>query len=317
MAFILQVVVMLYDILVIGAGCSGLAGAMYAGRLNLKTLVLGEMRGGTITLTHIVENYPGFISLTGMELADKLEAHARAYPNVEIKDEKVVKIAKLSDGTFEVESDGGKYIARAILYATGTEWRKLGAKGEKEFANKGVHYCALCDGSFYKGKTVAVIGGADSAVKDALMLTQFASKVYIIYRGDKIRAEPVNYDTVTKHPKIEIIYNTNVLEIYGEKKVTGVLLDKPFHGSDRLALDAVFVAVGHLPLSQLAASVGVEIDAKGHVKINRNSETSVPGFFAAGDVTDTRFKQAIVGVGEAVSAAYSAYLYLEGKKLTC
>ena len=305
---------MLYDIVVIGSGCAGLSGAMYAGRLGLKTLVLGEMRGGTITLTHIVENYPGFISLTGMELADKLEAHARAYPNVEIKDEKVGKIAKMASGTFEVEGDSGKYSAKSILYATGTEWKKLGAAGEKEFANKGVHYCALCDGAFYKGKTVAVIGGSDSAVKDALMLTQFAGKVYVIYRGDKIRAEPVNYDAVTKHPKIEIIYNTNVLEIYGEKKVAGVLLDKKVNGSDRLALDAVFVAVGHLPLSQIAAQTGVEIDAKGHVKINRNSETSLPGFFAAGDVTDTRFKQAIVGVGEAVSAAYSAYLYLEGKK---
>ena len=305
---------MIYDVLVVGSGVSGLAGGMYAGRLGLKVLIIGELRGGTITLTHIVENYPGFVSLTGMELADKIEAHARAYPNVEIKDGKVSKIARNADGTFSVESDSGKYDARSVLYATGTEWRKLGAKGEKEFANKGVHYCALCDGAFYKGKHVAVIGGADSAVKDALMLTQFASKVYIIYRGDKLRAEPVNYNAVTSHPKIEIIYNTNVLEIYGEKKAAGVLLDKPFNGSDRLVLDAVFVAVGHTPLSQLAKEAGADIDAKGHVKINRNSETSVPGFFAAGDVTDTRFKQAIVGVGEAVSAAYSAYLYLEGKK---
>ena len=305
---------MVYDVLVVGSGVSGLAGGMYAGRLGLNVLILGELRGGTITLTHIVENYPGFISLTGMELADKIEAHARAYPNIEIKDGKVGKISRNADGTFSIESDGGKYDAKSVLYATGTEWKHLGAKGEKEFANKGVHYCALCDGAFYKGKHVAVIGGADSAVKDALMLTQFASKVYIIYRGDKIRAEPVNYNQVTSHPKIEIIYNTNVLEIYGEKKAAGVLLDKPHSGSDRLAVDAVFVAVGHTPLSQLAKGAGVEIDAKGHVKINRNSETSVPGFFAAGDVTDTRFKQAIVGVGEAVSAAYSAYLYIEGKK---
>jgi len=305
---------MIYDIIVVGSGCAGLAGAMYAGRLGMKTLVLGEMRGGTITLTHIVENYPGFISLTGMELADKLEAHARAYSNVEIKDGKVGKISRSADGIFAVESDAGAYSSKAIIYATGTEWRKLGAKGEKEFANKGVHYCALCDGSFYKEKQVAVIGGADSAVKDALMLTQFASKVYIIYRGDKIRAEPVNYNQVTSHPKIEIIYNTNVTEIYGEKKVTGVLLDGPHNGSDKLPVDAVFVAVGHLPLSQLAKEAGAEIDAKGHVKINRNAETNVPGFFAAGDVTDTRFKQAIISAGEAVSAAYSAYLYLESKK---
>ena len=305
---------MIYDVIVVGSGVSGLAGGMYAGRLGLKVLILGEMRGGTITLTHVVENYPGFISLTGMELADKIEAHARAYPNVEIKDGKVAKIARNADGTFSVESDAGKYESSAVLYATGTEWKKLGAKGEKEFANKGVHYCALCDGAFYKAKPVAVIGGSDSAVKDALLLAQQSAKVYVIYRGDKIRAEPINYGALMKNPKIEIICNTNVLEIFGEKKATGVLLDKPHNGSGRLAVDAVFVAIGHTPLSQLAGEAGVDIDAKGHVKISRNSETSVPGFFAAGDVTDTRFKQAIVGVGEAVSAAYSAYLYLEGKK---
>ncbi len=305
---------MAYDVAIIGSGCSGLAGAMYAGRLGMSVLVLGEMRGGTITLTDIVENYPGFISIGGMELAQKLEDHARAQAGVEIKDEKVKKISRNPDGGFEIVSDAGAYSSKAVIYAAGTEWRKLGVKGEAEFASKGVHYCALCDGAFYKGKTVAVIGGADSAAKDALLLANLAAKVYMIYRGDKLRAEPITMGRVTANSKIEIIYNANVLEIYGEKKVVGVKLDKPHQGSDKLALDAVFVAIGHLPLSQLAKEAGVELDAKGHVKISRNSETSVPGFFSAGDVTDTRFKQAIVGVGEAVSAAYSAYLYLEGKK---
>jgi len=306
---------MLYDMIVIGSGVSGLAGAMYAARLGMKVLVVGEMRGGTITTTDVVENYPGFVSITGMELADKLEAHARAYPTNEFKDEKVKKIERSgNDGLFTVTSESGPYSSKTILFATGTEWRKLGVKGEKEFANKGVHYCALCDGAFYKGKTVAVIGGSDSAAKDALALAGLAGKVYMIYRGEKIRPEPVNYERVMKNAKIEVINNTNVLEIKGEKKVTGVVLDKPYKGTAAFPLDAVFVAVGHLPLSALAKEAGVEIDAKGHVKINRNSETNVPGFFAAGDITDTRFKQAIVGVAEAVHAAYSAQMYLEGKK---
>ena len=303
-----------YDMIIVGAGVAGLAGAMYAGRMGMKVLVLGELRGGTITLTHVVENYPGFISLSGIELAEKLEEHAKAYPTVEIKDEKVAKIERKMDGSFAVKSDAGKYEGKTILYATGTEWKKLGAQGEKEFANKGVHYCALCDGAFYKGKKVAVVGGSDTATKDALVLSQWAEKVFIIYRGEKIRPEPVNYERVMKNPKIEIVNNTNIKEIYGEKKVTGVALDRPYKGSDRLALDAVFVAIGHLPLSSLAKGAGVETDAKGYVRISRNSETGVPGFYAAGDVTDTRFKQAIVGVGEAVEAVYSAYLYLEGKK---
>jgi thioredoxin reductase (NADPH) len=304
---------MSYGIIVVGAGCSGLAGAMYAGRLGMKVLVIGELRGGTITLTDIVENYPGFPSIGGMELADKLEAHARAYPNVEFKDGKAKKISKTAEG-FEVQTDNGTFQSRAILYATGTEWRKLGVKGEKEFANKGVHYCALCDGGFYKGKVVAVVGGADSAVKDALVLSNLAEKVYVIYRGSELRAEKPNLDALARKKNVEVIYGTNVLEINGGNKANAVKLDKQHNSSDKLLLSAVFVAVGHLPLSALAKEVGVEVDAKGHVKINRNSETSVPGFFAAGDVTDSRFKQAITGVGEAVSAAYSAYLYLEGKK---
>jgi len=306
---------MIYDMIIVGSGCAGLAGAMYAGRMGMKVLVLGEMRGGVITTTNIVENYPGFVSLTGLELAQKLEEHAKAYPTVEIKDELVKGIGRNSkDGSFTVTSDGGSYSSKTIIFATGTAYKKLGVPGEKEYANRGVHYCALCDGAFYKGKTVAVIGGSDTAAKDALVLTQWAGKAYMIYRGEKIRPEPPNYVRVMENRKIEIIYNTNVLEIKGEKKVTGAVLDKPHKGSTSLPLDAVFVAIGHTALSKLASDAGVAVNEKGEVKINRNSETNVPGFYAAGDVTDTRFKQAIVGVGEAVEAVYSAYLFLEGKK---
>ncbi len=301
-----------YDMLIIGSGCSGLAGAMYAGRLGMKVLVLGALRGGTITTTDIVENYPGFKSISGIDLAQKLEEHAKDYKTVEIKDEKVVKIEK-QDNKFKVKSEAGEYEAKTVLYATGTEWKKLGVPGEEEFANKGVHYCALCDGAFYKEKAVAVIGGSDSAAKDALVLTQWAKKVYIVYRKGKIRAEPINYKRVMENKKIEIINNTNVKEIKGEKKATGVVLDKDYNGSTSLPLDAVFVAIGHVPASLLAKQAGAEVNEKGYLKINRDSETNVPGFYAAGDVTDTRFKQAIIGVGEAVEAVYSAYLYL-GKK---
>ncbi|MEM4555123.1 MAG: FAD-dependent oxidoreductase [Candidatus Anstonellaceae archaeon] len=299
----------MYDMIIIGTGVAGLAGAMYAGRMNMKVLAVGEMRGGTITTTNIVENYPGFVSIGGFELAEKLENHAKQYPSVEIKDEKVLSISKHSD-VFEVKTDGGTYQSRTILYAAGTVWRKLGVPGEEKFANKGVHYCALCDAAFYKDKIAAVIGGGDSAAKDALVLAEWAKKVYIIYRGEKIRPEPVNYERVMANKKIEIIYKTNVVEIKGEEKVKAVRLDSPYNGSLELAIDAVFIAIGHIPNSDLAKSLGVELDQKGYVKINRNSETNVPGFYAAGDVTDTRFKQAIIGVAEAVQAVYSAYLYL-------
>jgi len=266
---------MAYDMIVLGAGVSGLAGAMYAGRMGMKVLVLGELRGGTITTTNVVENYPGFASISGFDLAMRIEEHAKAYPGVEIKDEKVQKISR-KIGSFEVKSDAGSYETQTILYATGTEWKKLGAPGEKEFANKGVHYCALCDGAFYKKKTAAVIGGSDSAAKDALVLTEWADKVYMIYSGSKIRPEPVNYGRVMGNQKIEIIYGTNVLEFFGEKKLSGVKLDKPYNGSERLALDAAFVAIGHQPLSEIAKEAGVETNERGYVKINRNSETNVP-----------------------------------------
>jgi len=271
------------------------------------------MRGGLITTTDIVENYPGFISISGIDLAKRLEEHALFYKTVQIKDERAEKISK-EGNIFKVKTDAAEYKSKTILYATGTEVRKLEAKGEETYRNKGVHYCALCDGAFYKDKVVAVIGGSDSAAKEALLLTQWAKKVFIIYRGNKIRAEPINYEKVMSNKKIEIIYNTNVIELLGDKKLKAVKLDNPYKNSEILELDGIFVAIGHVPLSKLAAEIGVQTDEKGYVKINRNSETNIPGVFAAGDVTDTRFKQAIVGVGEAVEAVYSAYLYLQNFK---
>jgi thioredoxin reductase (NADPH) len=209
-------------------------------------------------------------------------------------------------------------MGRTVVFATGTEWKKLNVPGEKEYANRGVHYCALCDGAFYRGKTVAIIGGGDSAAKDALVMTQWASKVYIICRGENIRPEPVNYDRVVANGKIEIINKANVKEIRGEKFVTHVVLDRPYNGSDELRLDAVFIAVGHVALSQLATGLGVKVDSKGEIVIDRDSRTNIEGVYAAGDVADSRFKQAITGVAEGVQAAYSAYEYINrNRNVSC
>ncbi len=177
-----------------------------------------------------------------------------------------------------------------------------------------MHYCALCDGAIYKEKIVAVIGGSDSAAKDALVMTQWAKKVYMIYRRDKIRPEPVNYDRVMANKKIEIIYRTNVKEIKGDKFVNKVILDNPYNGSTEFPLDAVFVAIGHIALSELAVKLGVKVDEKGEIMIDRDAKTNIPGVYAAGDVTNIRFKQAITGVADGVQAAYSAYEYINEKK---
>lgn len=303
----------MYDIAIIGGGVSGFAAAMYAGRFELKTVLFAEARGGAIITTEDVANYPGFNKITGYELAQKIEEHALEY-KPEVRDEKVEKLVREKDGTFTLTGTSTTAQAKTVLLATGTEWKKLGAPGEKEFANKGVHYCALCDGAFYKGKVIGVVGGSDSATKEALLLANFGSKVYVFVRKDKLRAEPINLKRALSNPKIEIVTGTQVKEIFGEGKVKGVKLSKPHNGKEELALDALFVEIGHVALSDLAKQAGVALDEAGEVKIDRRCATNVPGFYAAGDVADTEFKQAITGVAEGVTAVYSAYKYLEGKK---
>ncbi len=307
-----------YDFLIIGAGVAGLAAAMYGARLGLKTLCLGatnssEMAiGGVITTTNIVENYPGFIRLTGSELSEAIEKHARSYDFVTIKEERVENVKK-DKKEFEVKTDKNEYSAKTVLFATGTKWKKLPeeVKGGREFENKGVNYCALCDAPLYRNKTVCVIGGSDSAAKDALVLAEHAKKVYIIYRKDKIRAEPINLKRVEANPKIEIINNTNVLEVKGKQLVESVMLDREFNGSKELSLNGVFVAIGHIVLSDLAKALGVDLNGKGEIVMDhKTSETNIDGVFAAGDVADKPFKQAITGVAEGCTAAYSAFEYI-------
>ena len=309
-----------YDFLTLGGGGTSLAAAMYGARLGLKTLVLGTTHGielpvgGVISTTNIVENYPGFIKLTGPELAKKLEDHARSYDLVTIKEEKATDIKK-SKNSFVVKTNKGKYQTKTILFATGTKWRSLKVPGSKEFLNKGVHYCALCDGPLYKNKITAVIGGSDSSAKDALLLSEYSKKVYIIYRGKEIHPEPINLERVKKNKKIEIINNTNVKEIKGNKLVTQIILDKPYKNSKELKLNGVFVAIGGIILSDLAKKLKVKLNKEGEIKIHHmTSETNVPGIYAAGDVTDKKFKQLITGVADGCTAAYSAYEYLLGQK---
>jgi len=306
-----------YDFLILGGGGTGLAAAMYAARLGMKNLVLGTTYGtelpvgGVITTTHIVENYPGFIKLSGPELGKKLEEHTRSYDLVTIKEEKAEQVKKKKKG-FVVKTKKATYEAKTILFATGTQWRKLKVPGSDEFENKGVSYCALCDGPLFKNKVLVVVGGSDSAAKDALLLTEHAKKVYIIYRGEEIHPEPINMERVKKNKKLEVINKTNVNEIKGDKTVTSVILDKPYKGKKELKVEGVFVAIGHIALSELAKKIGVHTDKAGEIKIDHmTSETNVKGVYAAGDVTDKQFKQLITGVADGCTAAYSAYEYIK------
>ncbi len=297
-----------YDAIIIGTGVVGWATAMYAARLGLKTQIVGEQPGGTIVWTDLVENYPGFKRISGLELVEAVREHALEYNPIEVN-ARVERIEK-KDKLFYLYGEGYEGIARTVILATGTKHRKLDAKNIELFENKGVHYCALCDGAFYKGKEVAVVGGSDSAVKDVIVLAGLCKRVYIIARGENLRGEAPNLRKLEGLKNVVKILKNNVVEVRGNERLQEVVLAMPFEGKSVLKIDALFVAIGGIPRSEVAKGLGVELNEKGEIKINRNSETNIEGVFAAGDVTDTRFKQAITGVGEGVTAAYSAFKYI-------
>jgi thioredoxin reductase (NADPH) len=310
-----------FDFLIIGAGGTGLASAMYAARLGLKTLVLGASHGselpigGVITTTDSVENFPGFRKISGIELTKKIEEQAGSYKLVTIKEEKALKIDRRKN-CFFVKTNKNIYSAKAILFATGTKWKKLEIPGSEKFERRGVYYCALCDGPLFRNKIIAVVGSGDSAVRESLMLSGYAQKVYLIVRGEKVHPEPVNLEKLRKNKKIEVITGTNIAEIKGSGIVKSIILDKAYKGKKEIKLGGIFIAIGHVPISELAKSAGIRLNEKGEIKINRETaETNIRGIFAAGDVTDKRFKQLITGVADGCIAAYYAYEYVTKEKV--
>ena len=295
----------IYDLIVLGGGPTAIACAIYAARFALDVLIIGKIFGGLIATTHLVENYPGITSTSGQGLIDMFRDHMNSLNIPYISDE--IRSIEKKDKYFILHSFFQQFKAYTVCIATGSERKKLGIPGEDEFAGRGVSYCATCDGPFYQDKVVCVIGGSDSSAKEALFLAQNVKKVYMIYRGEDIRAEPINKKRVMENKKIEIIYKTNVVEIKGDKKVRSVIFDN----GKELELDGVFIEIGSNPNSELAKKMGVNTNKKGEIIITRKSETNIPGIYAAGDVADAPFKQAITGVAEGVIAAYSAFDFLK------
>ncbi len=294
-----------YDLIVLGGGPTAIGCAIYAARFALNVLIVGKTFGGLIATTHLVENYPGIASTSGQGLMDMFKEHMNSLSIPYISDE--IRSIEKADDHFILHSFFQKFKAYTVCIATGSERKKLGIPGEEEFAGRGVSYCATCDGPFYKDKVVIVIGGSDSAAKEALFLSQNVKKVYIVYRGEEIRAEPINKKRVYENEKIEIIYKTNIVEIKGDTSVKSVIFDN----GKEFDIDGVFIEVGSIPNSDLAKRISVKTDEKDEIVINRKSETNIPGIFAAGDVADAPFKQAITGVAEGVIAAYSAFDYVK------
>jgi thioredoxin reductase (NADPH) len=302
----------IYPLIIIGAGPAGLAASIYASRFGIKHAVLGSLLGGLISETHLIDNYPGIEEASGFEFSQKLGHHAQKY-GVEIMPAKVENIKKVN-GEFELEIEGGdNFRSQTILLATGTKRRKLNIPGEEEFRGKGVSYCATCDGFFYKNKTVAVIGGSDSAAGAAVYLSGICEKVFLIYRKEKLRAEKYWIDLIEKNPKIEVIYSTNVSEIIGAEKLQKVKLDKSYNSSTFINLDGLFIEAGSEPNLDFAEDLSLETDEGGYVKIKADAATSVAGVWAAGDITDgsDKFRQVITACAEGAIAARSISNYLK------
>jgi len=302
---------MIYDLIIIGQGPAGLSAAIYGARYNLKTLVLGSVLAGNMGEAWKVENYPGFEKISGLELADKMKKQAEKL-GAEIKNEEIVKIKKEKG---KRKNDNQKFIiitrnnktyqSRSLILASGTQHRKLNVKGEEKFHGKGVAYCATCDGAFFKNKKAAVVGGGDSAIKSVLLLSKYASKVYLLVRGDKLTGEPQNRKTISGNPKIEIIYKVSVSEILGEEKVSWVLLSS----GKKLETDGIFIEIGAVPASALTSELKVKTDNKGFIVVDTYGKTSAPFIYAAGDITNTysSFKQILIAASQGAVAAHSAY----------
>jgi len=303
---------MKYDLIIIGSGAAGLAAALYARRYKMDTLVIqGEFGGETATAGKI-ENYPGVKVVDGLELMQTMKEQGEEYGAVFEKG-KAEKIT--TDGNcFSVKVGEKEFQGNTVILAIGSERRHLGLVNEKELTGKGVHYCVTCDGPVYNGKIVAMVGGGDSSVKGVNFLAEYAEKIYLIVRGKEVTAEPVNLERMNNlGGKVEVLLETEIQEIVGEKFLDKLVLSKEYQGSKDLKVDGMFVEVGFDPDKTFAEQLGIELDEKGYMKINNLMQTNVPGVFAAGDATNHfgRFKQDITASALGAVAATSAYEYYQ------
>ncbi|ERN52091.1 thioredoxin-disulfide reductase [Alkalihalophilus marmarensis] len=300
-----------YDVIIAGAGPAGMTAAVYTSRANLSTIMLERgVPGGQMANTEDVENYPGFDHILGPELSTKMFEHAKKF-GAEYGYGDVKEI--IDEGNYKVVKAGSKeYKARSIIVATGAEYKKLGIPGEKELSGRGVSYCAVCDGAFFKGKELVVVGGGDSAVEEAVYLTRFASKVTVIHRRDQLRAQKILQDRAFNNDKIEFIWNHVVNEINEEGgKVGSVTIENTETGETKdFKTDGVFIYIGMLPLNASVKNLGI-LNEEGYVVTNEEMETKVPGIYAAGDIREKSLRQIVTATGDGSLAAQNVQHYLE------
>ena len=298
------------DVVIIGAGPAGLAAAVYTGRARLNTLILEKgMPGGQILLTDFVENYPGFPEgVVPFQLMEDFRTHAEKF-GAKIETDEVKKIQKQGE-LWQVFGVKGEYPARAVIIATGSVYRKLGLPGEAKLTGRGVSYCATCDGAFFKDKEIAVVGGGDNALTEALFLTKFCRAVKVIHRRDQFRAVKILQERIFANDKTEVLWDSVVEEISGENRVESITIKNvKDNKTSKLKLDGLFVSIGMDPNSEFVKDL-VDLDEWGEIKVIQNMSTSQPGIFAAGDVTDACPEQMATAVGTGVVAALAVDEYL-------
>lgn len=303
-----------YDVVIVGAGPAGMCAGMYAGRSMLKAVVLERgFPGGELLNTELIEDYPGFESVLGQDLAEKFHTHAAKFGAEFRTSVTVERVKRLDDGAFEVVADNGdRYLAPAVIVTAGGTPVKLGIPGELEYAGKGVSYCAICDGAFFRNHTIAVVGGGDAAVEEADFLTRYASKVYLVHRRDELRASKILQKRLFENKKVEVIWDTVVESAEGDPTglTTLKLHNTKSNTRSDLKVTGLFIFVGFRPNTGIVAD-HVDHDEMGYIKTDQNMQTSIRGLFAAGDLRSQLTRQVTTAVGDATTAAIAAEKYLK------
>lgn len=302
----------MYDVIIIGGGAAGLTAALYAARRSLKTLVLSQDIGGQASMTADIENYPGFDMVDGLELMTKFRKQAEKF-GAEVKVEEAQKIERLGDD-YRVTSSIGAYDGHAVILSFGLTHKHLGVPGEVEHIGKGVSYCATCDAPLFKGNPVVVVGGGNSAMDAALLLAKLCPEVHLLTKNDGLRGERVLIDRVAQTPTIKVQYGVNVTHVHGSDRVSGVTVANGDGAEQKITVSGVFVEIGFTINASLIKDL-VELDGRKQIIISDDNGTSLPGIFAAGDVTTIDQKQIVISAGEGAKAALAANQYLQARGL--
>ena len=310
----------IYDLIILGAGPAGMSASIYASRYKINHIIIGNIFDGSVVKAHLIENWLGEKSIKGTDLMMKFNDHIKDFGTnlivediVEIKEEENVEFGR---NVFNIKTNNNKtYRSKSILIALGTKHRKLNIFGEEELLGKGVSYCAVCDGAFFKNKIVAVVGGSNSAAMASIMLSEHADKVYLIYRKKPLRCEPIMTDRIKENKKITILYNTNVTKVLGENRVKSIELDNEYDSSKEIKLDGLFIEAGSVPSASLVKELNVNVNDSGYIIINSNGATNIEGVYAAGDITNgsNGLRQIVTAVSEGAISATSIYKYLKEK----